>query len=220
VTPQALKLNFTNEGGVNGTTRLLKNVMGLWMLQGCRNWWGTQGQTADYRDLVELAASEPAFTQLVDPDDQCFLRATNMPAAIDDFCRKTNQPAPASPGAYVRCILESLALKYRAVLRSLEQLCGKRIEQIRVIGGGSKNRLLNQFTADANGLRVVAGPAEATALGNVGVQMLATGTAGSLKEVRAIVDRSFPTEVFHPIDPTRWDEQAKRFQHYSEVTYA
>ena len=220
VTPQALKLNFTNEGGVNGTTRLLKNVMGLWMLQGCRNWWRTRGQTADYRELVELAASEPAFTHLVDPDDQCFLRTTNMPAAIDDFCRKTNQPAPASPGAYVRCILESLALKYRAVLRSLEQLCGKRIEQVRVIGGGSKNRLLNQFTADANGLRVVAGPAEATALGNVGVQMLATGTAGSLKEVRAIVDRSFPTEVFHPIDPTRWDEQAKRFQHYTEVTYA
>ncbi len=220
VTPQALKLNFTNEGGVNGTTRLLKNVMGLWMLQGCRNCWRPQGQTSDYRELVELAEREPAFTHLVDPDDECFLRTTNMPAAIDDFCRKTNQPAPASPGAYARCILESLALKYRAVLRSLEQLCGRRMEQIRVIGGGSKNGLLNQFTAEATGLRVLAGPAEATALGNVAVQMLATGTAGSLKEVRAIVDRSFPTEVFNPIDPARWDEQAKRFQHYSEVTYA
>lgn len=220
VIPEALKLNFTNEGGVNGTTRLLKNVMGLWMLQGCRNWWRTHGQTADYRELVELAAREPAFTHLVDPDDECFLRTTNMPAAIDDFCRKTNQPAPGSPGAYVRCVLESLALKYRTVLRGLEQLCGKRIEQIRVIGGGSKNRLLNQFTADASGLRVLAGPAEATALGNVAVQILATGAAGSLKEVRAIVDRSFPTEVFNPIDPERWHEQAKRFQHYSEVAYA
>ena len=117
-------------------------------------------------------------------------------------------------------MLESLALKYRAVLRSLEQLCGKRIEQIRVIGGGSKNRLLNQFTAEATGLRVLAGPAEATALGNVAVQILATGGAGSLKEVRAIVDRSFPTEVFNPMDPKRWEEQARRFQHYSEVTYA
>ena len=220
VTPQALQLNFTNEGGVNGTTRLLKNVMGLWMLQGCRNCWRTQGQTSDYRELVELAERQPAFTHLVDPDDECFLRTTNMPAAIDDFCRKTNQPTPASPGAYARCILESLALKYRTVLHSLEQLCGRRMEQIRVIGGGSKNRLLNQFTAEATGLRVLAGPAEATALGNVAVQMLATGTAGSLKEVRAIVDRSFPTEVFHPRDPARWDEQAKRFQHYSEVTYA
>ena len=220
VTPEALKLNFTNEGGVHGTTRLLKNVMGLWMLQGCRNWWRTQGQNTDYRELVELAAREPAFTHLVDPDDECFLRATNMPAAIDDFCRRTNQPTASSPGAYVRCVLESLALKYRGVLGSLERLCGKRIEQIRVIGGGSKNRLLNQFTADATGLRVLAGSAETTALGNVAVQILATGAAGSLQEVRAIVDRSFPTEVFNPIDPGRWDEQAKRFQHYSQVTYA
>ena len=220
VNPQALKMNFTNEGGVNGTTRLLKNVMGLWMLQGCRNCWSARGQRADYGELVELAEREPAFTHLVDPDDECFLRTTNMPNAIDDFCRKTNQPAPSSLGAYVRCVLESLALKYRAVLHSLEQLCGMRIEQIRVIGGGSKNRLLNQFTADATGLAVLAGPAEATALGNVAVQILATGGAGSLKEVRAIVDRSFPTEVFNPIDPSRWDEQAKRFQHYSEMTYA
>jgi rhamnulokinase len=220
VTPQALKLNFTNEGGVNGTTRLLKNVMGLWMLQACRNYWSTKGQSADYRELVELAGREPAFKHLVDPDDECFLRPANMPAAIDDFCKKTNQPTPSSPGAYVRCVLESLALKYRAVLRSLEQLCGKRIEQIRVIGGGSKNRLLNQFTADATGLKVLVGPAEATALGNVAVQILATGDAGSLKEVRAIVDRSFPTEVFNPVEPTRWDEQARRFQQYSEVTYA
>lgn len=220
VTPQALKLNFTNEGGVNGTTRLLKNVMGLWMFQGCRNYWSAHGQNADYHELVELAGREPAFTYLVDPDDEGFLRTANMPAAIDEFCRKTNQPTPSSPGAYVRCVLESLALKYRAVVRSLEQLCGKRIEQIRVIGGGSKNRMLNQFTADATGLRVLAGPAEATALGNVAVQILATGAAGSLKEVRAIVDRSFPTEVFNPTDPGRWNEQAARFQHYGEVTYA
>lgn len=220
VTPQALQLNFTNEGGVKGTTRLLKNVMGLWMLQGCRNRWRTEGLDADYRELVELAGREPAFTHLVDPDDECFLRTANMPAAIDDFCKKTNQPAPARPGAYVRCILESLALKYRAVLQSLEQLCGKRIEQIRIIGGGSQNRLLNQFSADATGLRVSAGPAEAAALGNVAVQILATGFAGSLQEVRAMIDRSFPTEVFNPIDPDRWGEQVRRFQHYSEMTYA
>jgi rhamnulokinase len=120
----------------------------------------------------------------------------------------------------VRCVLESLALKYRAVLVNLEQLCGRPIEQIRVIGGGSKNRLLNQFTADATGLRVLAGPEEATALGNVAVQLLATGAASSLKEVRAIVDRSFPTEVFNPINPGRWDEQSKRFQQYTEMAYA
>ena len=220
VTPQALKLNFTNEGGVNGTTRLLKNVMGLWMLQGCRNYWSTKGQSADYRELVELAGREPAFKYLVDPDDECFLRPANMPAAVDDFCRKTNQPAPSSPGAYVRCVMESLALKYRRVLGNLEQLCGKHIEQLRVIGGGSKNRMLNQFTADATGRRVLAGPAEATALGNIAIQILASGEASSLQEVRAIVDRSFPTEVFEPLETEKWEQQTERFEQYCEIIYA
>src|SRR5579862_2164602 len=172
LTPEALKLNFTNEGGVDGTTRLLKNVMGLWMLQACRSHWDSQGHRADYRELMELANPEPAFAHLVNPDDCTFLRAVDMPAAIDDFCVRTHQPSPRTQGAYVRCVLESLALKYRVVLGSLEQLCGRRMEQIRVIGGGSKNRLLNQFTADATGRKVLAGPAEATALGNIGIQIL------------------------------------------------
>lgn len=220
VTPQALKLNFTNEGGVNGTTRLLKNVMGLWMLQGCRNCWNARGQSSDYRELADLAARETAFAHLVDPDDESFLRAADMPGAIDDFCKKTHQPVPATEGAYVRCVLESLALKYRLVLGNLEQLYGRRIEQIRVIGGGSKNRLLNQFTADATGRRVLAGPAEATALGNVAIQILATGEASSLQEVRAIVDRSFPTEVFEPQETDKWQRHAERFEQYCEIMYA
>ena len=220
VTPEALRLNFTNEGGVNGTTRLLKNVMGLWMLQGCRNCWSARGQDSDYRELIKLAGCEPAFAHLVDPDDETFLRPTDMLAAIDQFCRKTHQPAPATPGAYVRCILESLALKYRLVLRSLEQLCGRSIDQVRVIGGGSKNRLLNQFTADATGRRVLAGPAEATALGNISMQILATGEASSLQQVRAIIDRSFPTEVFEPLESDKWKQQTERFEQYCEMTYA
>jgi rhamnulokinase len=220
VTPDALRLNFTNEGGVNGTTGLLKNVMGLWILQACRNCWHASGQTTDYDQLVELAIQEPAFGQFIDPDDESFLRALDMPAAIDDFCCKTHQPPPASHGAYARCVLESLALKYRLVLRNLEQLCGKRIEQIRVIGGGSKNRLLNQFAADATGRRVLAGPAEATALGNIAVQILATGEASSLQEVRAIVDRSFPTEIFEPLETDKWDQQVPRFQQYCEMIRA
>jgi rhamnulokinase len=220
ITPQALRLNFTNEGGVNGTTRLLKNVMGLWMLQGCRHSWTVQEHCYDYRDLMEMAGHEPAFTNLVDPDDESFLRAEDMPAAITEFCRKTHQPAPATPGAYVRCVMESLALKYRLVLRSLEQLTDKRIEQIRVIGGGSKNRMLNQFTADATGKKVLAGPAEATALGNIAVQILATGGASSLQEARAIIDCSFPTEVFEPRDTDLWDQHAERFEQYCETIYA
>jgi rhamnulokinase len=220
ITPDALRMNFTNEGGVNGTTRLLKNVMGLWMLHGCRQCWSVQGRSYDYQDLIELAARETSFCHLIDPDDVSFLRPPDMLAAIDKFCTRTQQPVPQEPGAYVRSVLESLAFKYRLVLRNLEHVCGKRIEQIRIIGGGSKNRLLNQLTADATGRKVVAGPAEATALGNVAMQIVATGGAASLREVRAIVDRSFPTEVFEPIETDKWDQHAERFEQYCGSIYA
>jgi rhamnulokinase len=220
ITPEALRLNFTNEGGVNGTTRLLKNVMGLWMLQCCRQSWAAEGRDYEYEELMGLAAGAPAFRHLVDPDDESFLRSEDMLGAIDRFCGKTHQPSPDTPGAFARAILESLALKYRSVIRNLEHLTGQPIEQIRVIGGGSKNRLLNQFTADATGKRVFAGPAEAAALGNVGMQMLATGAANSLKEVRQIIDHSFPTEVFAPRETDKWDREAERFQHYCEFIYA
>jgi rhamnulokinase len=220
INSEALRLNFTNEGGIAGTTRFLKNVMGLWMLQCCRQSWAARGQTYEYRELMELAAREPAFGHLVDPDDESFLRPTDMPSAIDRFCANTQQPAPTNPGAYVRTVLESLAFKYRIVIGSLEQLIGARIEQIRIIGGGSKNRLLNQFTSDATGRRVLAGPAEATSLGNIAIQILATGGASSVAEVRAMVDRSFPTEVFDPVESDKWEKHAERFQHYTERVYA
>jgi len=220
ITTDTLRMNFTNEGGVNGTTRLLKNVMGLWMLQGCRKSWTALGHSYDYRELMELASRESSFLHLVDPDDESFLRAADILAAIDQFCSRTHQPAPQRPGAYVRAVLESLAFKYRFVLRNLEHVSGQRIEQIRVIGGGSKNRLLNQLTADATGRRVLAGPAEATALGNIGIQILATGAASSLREVRTIIDRSFPTEVFEPLETDKWDQQAERFEQYCGSVYA
>ena len=219
MTSAALRLNFTNEGGVNGTTRLLKNVMGLWILQGCRQWWMARGQSHDYHHLMELAAQAACFDHLIDPDDGSFLRATDMPSAIDEFCKRTHQPSPRDPGAYVRTILESLAFKYRVVLRNLEQVSGQPMSQIRVIGGGSKNRLLNQFTAEATGRRVLAGPAEATALGNVAVQILATGGATSLQEVRAIVDRSFPSEVYEPRETDKWERHAERFEQYCGSIY-
>jgi len=220
ITPDALRMNFTNEGGVNGTTTLLKNVMGLWMLQGCRQSWTAQGRSYDHRELIELAARETAFRHLVDPDDESFFRPSDMLTAIDKFCTRTHQPVPQEPGAYVRSVLESLAFKYRFVLRNLELVCGKHIEQIRIIGGGSKNRLLNQLTADATGRRVLAGPTEATALGNVSIQILATGGASSLQEVRAIVDRSFQTQVFEPLETDRWDQHAERFEQYCGSIYA
>ncbi len=219
ITDAALRLNFTNEGGVNGTTRLLKNVMGLWMLRCCRQSWAEQGWECDYRELMELASQEKPFQHLVDPDDELFLRPDNMCDAIAAYCRKTQQPVPAGPAAYVRTILESLAMKYRFVIRNLERLIDRPIEQIRVIGGGSKNRLLNQFTSDATGRRVLAGPAEATALGNIAIQILARGDAASLEEVRAVVDRSFPVEVFEPSETDQWNKQVERFQQYGETIH-
>jgi rhamnulokinase len=220
ITADTLRLNFTNEGGVNGTTRLLKNVMGLWMVQCCRQSWTARGHSYDYRELMELASREPAFVHLVDPDDDSFLCPPDMPWAIDQFRAKTHQAAPQGAGAYVRTILESLAFKYRTVLRNLEHVTGQAIHQIRIIGGGSRNRLLNQFTADATGRTVLAGPVEATTLGNVAVQIVTTGEAASLEEVRAMIDRSFPTEIFQPLETDKWDRQAERFEQCCEATYA
>jgi len=217
---KAMRLNFSNEGGVNGTTRLLKNVMGLWMVRCCRDSWAARGSDYAYQELMQLAAAQPAFQHLVDPDDESFLRPNDMCGAIDRFCLKTEQPLPSNPGAYVRTILESLAMRYGSIVQHLGELTQRPIEQIRVIGGGSKNRLLNQFTADATGKRVLAGPVEAAALGNVAVQVLATGGAASFEEVRAIIDRSFPTEIFDPRETDKWKREAERFQHYSETVYA
>jgi rhamnulokinase len=157
---------------------------------------------------------------LVDPDDETFLHPADMPNAIDAFCARTQQPKPLTPGAYARTILESLAFKYRQVIVDLERLTRQPMREIRIIGGGSKNFLLNQFTADATGRRVLAGPAEATALGNIAMQILATGRASSLSEVRAMVDRSFPTQIFEPRETDQWERHLTRFQHYTETVYA
>ncbi len=211
----AMRFNFTNEGGVCGTTRLLKNVMGLWMLQCCRRAWAAAGRDYDYGQLTDEAANAKPFRSLMDPDSSLFLSPADMPAAIDEYCSKTDQPCPDSPGAYTRAILESLALKYRVILANMSSVTGNKTEQIRVIGGGSKSRLLNQFTADATGCRVLAGPTEAAVLGNIGVQMLATGGASSLEEMRAIVERSFPVDVYEPSDAAASSGAAVRFDQYA-----
>jgi rhamnulokinase len=141
-----------------------------------------------------------------------------MVSAIAHYCRQTGQAEPGSPAEYVRAILESLAFKYRRVLDSLEEVTGTRFEQIRIVGGGSRNRLLNQFTANATGRIVVSGPVEATALGNIAMQMLATGAVSSLREARAVIDRSFPVERFEPSEADRWDAHYQRFHEYVELT--
>jgi rhamnulokinase len=219
ITPRARELNFTNEGGVCGTTRLLKNIAGLWLLQSCRRAWADQGLTLDYEELLRLASThQPPFRSLFDPDHGSFLHPRSMVAAIAEYCRDTDQPEPDSPAAYVRAILESLAFKYRVVLESMEQLTGAPITEIRIVGGGSRNRLLNQFTADATGRSVVAGPIEASALGNIAMQMVATGAVTSLGEARDIIERSFPVERFEPIEADRWNAHYRRFHEYLELT--
>ena len=220
LTPRAMQLNFSNEGGVEGTTRLLKNVMGLWLLQGCRKSWALQGRHFTYDELMVAALAEPGFQHLVDPDDQSFVNPDDMPAAIERFCRRTDQPGPATHGACARAVFDSLALKYRMVIRDLQTVTGRAIERIRVIGGGSQNALLNQLTADAAGVPVVAGPVEATALGNIAVQMLATGAVSSLTDARAIIDRSFPQTVFTPRNVDAWERESRRFQHYCGPLHA
>ena len=216
----ARQMNFTNEGGAGGTTRLLKNVMGLWMLECCRAQWARNGSSYEYEQLVESARHVSPRVSLVDPDDTSFLNPSDMTTAIDDFCERTDQPKVRRPEAYTRVILDSLAMKYRRVIRDLETLTGQPIRRIRVVGGGSKNRLLNQLTADATGKQVCAGPVEATVAGNTGVQMLATGAISSLREMRAMIDRSFPTETFEPRDTSQWDGEARRFAQYCEFSYA
>ena len=220
ITPRAMELDFTNEGGVCGTTRLLKNIAGLWLLQSCRRSWATLGRDYDYEDLVASATSERPFQVLLDPDSPGFRNPDDMVVAIDGFCRQTGQAPLDGPPSYSRAIMESLAFKYRAVLESLEELTGRRFGEIRVVGGGARNRLLNQFTADATGRTVVAGPVEATALGNVAMQMLATGAVTSLAEARATIDRSFPVERFDPAETDRWDLHYHRFREYQELTCA
>lgn len=205
------RYNFTNEGGVDGTIRLLKNIMGLWLVQECRRTWSRSGHDYSYEDLLPRAEAAPAFRSLVDPDDPSFLAPGDMPARIAAFCTRTGQPAPDSEGAFVRCSLESLALKYRWAIERLEEITGGPIRTIHVVGGGARNALLNQFTADATGRPVHAGPVEATAIGNLLMQARARGRIGSLADLREVVARSFPVTAYEPDRSPAWEDAAGRF---------
>jgi sugar (pentulose or hexulose) kinase len=204
--------NFSNEGGVFGTTRFLKNIAGMWLLQECKRMWDASGKVVSYDELVARAARAPAFAALIDPDAVEFQAPPNMLDAIAAACRKTGQTAPTEPGAVTRVILESIALKYRRTKDLLAQVTGKPASTINIVGGGSQNRLLNQFAADATGCRVIAGPVEATSIGNLIMQLYALGKIKSLAEGRALTRRSFATSAYEPKDGAAWDEAYGRFQ--------
>jgi rhamnulokinase len=212
VNRRVLELNFTNEVGACGRIRFLKNISGLWLVQESRRAWERQGRSFTYEELVRLAEAAPPFVSIVDPDYPPFTRPGDMPAALAEYCRDHGQPAPQEPGPVIRCALESLALRYRWVLEKLEELLGKRLEVIHVVGGGSQNALLCQFTADACGRSVLAGPVEATALGNVLVQAMGLGLLGSLDDVRAVVRQSTELREYTPRQAGHWDEPYQRFQ--------
>ncbi len=211
ITSQSLNYNFTNEGGVNGTIRLLKNVTGLWLVQECQRVWAAKGQDYTWDQITALANGATPFGPLVDPDHIDFLSPIDMPGAIQNFCTRTDQQPPESPAAILRGIFESLALKYRWVLACLEEMLGCELEVIHIIGGGSRNGLLCQLTADATGKPVIAGPVEATALGNALVQAISLGYIDSLAEGRRLVAKSFPMQTYQPRRVNGWDEAYARF---------
>lgn len=213
VNERALAWNFTNEGGVEGRYRLLRNIMGLWLVEECRRAWARDGDAAPHERLTAEASAAPAFAFLVDPDDPRFLHPADMPAAIRAFCRESGQPPPEGSAAVLRCVLESLALKYRLVLERTERLAGVTFPGLHVVGGGVRNTLLMRWTAGAIGRPVWAGPAEATALGNLLGQFIALGRIGGVAEARAVVRASVAVETYEPdlADAGGWDAAYRRF---------
>jgi len=207
VTPECLARNFTNEGGVGGTTRLLKNVCGLWLVQQCRAAWQRAGKGWTWDQLTALAAEAPPLVTLVDPNHHSLVAPADMPAAIAALARETGEPIPESTAAMVRAALESVAAAVRRTLEELDALLGRRVGRVHVVGGGVKNSLLCQMIADATGRTVIAGPVEATAIGNVLVQLAARDGAVDLRALRAVVRDSFEPRQYEPRDTARWNDR-------------
>ena len=208
---KVMNAEYTNEGAVDGSIRLLKNIMGLWIIQECKREWDRRSDKVDFAELVKMAERAPKFKALIDVDDPCFLAPGDMPARIQDYCRRTGQAVPEGRGEISRVVYEGLALKYRWSIEKLENdILNRKISQLNIVGGGSKNALLNQFTADAIGRDVIAGPSEGTVIGNLLLQAQAVGAMR--EEDRAkVVARSFPTETFKPENAAEWDAAYEKY---------
>lgn len=216
LTTESMTKNYTNEGGVEGTTRFLKNICGMWLLERCRKEWADTNQNYSYTDLMEAAQKAPTFKSLINPDDACFANPESMIAAIIGYCERTHQPAPQSYGEITRCIFDSLALRYKQVFRDLQQMAHFSIDRLHIIGGGSKNDMLNQFTCNAIGVPVIAGPSEATAIGNIMLQAKAAGMINSITEMRKLIAESVETKTFEPQDTASFNEAFIRYENITK----
>jgi rhamnulokinase len=218
INEKSYELNFTNEGGVDGTIRFLKNICGMWLLESCRKEWEVAGHHWSYPDLIEKSKQAAPFASLINPDAAAFANPVSMTEAIQHYCKATDQKIPQSEGEFTRCIFDSLALRYKQVFGFLQGFSSAPIQCLHVIGGGSQNALLNQFTANALGVEVVAGPAEATAIGNIFLQARAAGLVDSLSEMRSLIKKSLPLSTFTPEESHIWDEAYCRYlQIYREI---
>ena len=207
--------NFTNEGGVCGRYDLLKNIMGMWIIQQLRADWDRAGESFSFSQMVELAQAAEPFKCFIDPDDESFVAPVGMGERIQAYCKRTGQAVPESKGELIRCVYESLALKYRQAVDGLEEITGKKIGTLHIVGGGCQNKMLNAMTANAIGRRVVTGPVEGTAAGNLLLQALAKGSIGDIEQLRGIVAASFESEEYMPQDTALWNEA---YQRYERVT--
>ena len=212
ITSKTFEYNFTNEGGAAGTFRFLKNIMGMWLLQQCRKSWSKNELSISYTELIEMGRLAEPFKAFIDPDYKGFYNPDDMPSAIDDYCQLTSQIAPGSIGEYVRTVLESLAFKYRCVLDQLVEVTGRKINKIHIIGGGTQNKLLCQFTANATALKVIAGPAEGTAAGNLLIQAMSLGYLKSLEEIREVIRNSFSFNTYIPENTAEWNRAYTSFR--------
>ena len=205
------KSKYTNEVGFGGTSRFLKNLVGLWVLQECRREWMEKGEVSDYGEIVKLALKAPSLRSFIRPDDVRFAKRGDMVAKVQAYCRETKQPIPKTHGEIARCVLESLALLYRVEMDGMEKLTGRKLKRLHIVGGGCRNALLNQATADATGRTVIAGPVEATAAGNILVQAIAMKELQNLDALRKVVRNSFEVVTYKPNPTSSWAAAQAKF---------